>query len=176
MVSFGATVGDAAWRVNGRGDLARMDRVFEDRRTYVYRAHAVRIHARGWANLVGRRELGVRSQRDTKPRWRGEVLSNRRLVMLTTVAKKTPVLTAFAIVIVTAVEVTRETSRLWLRLRELMLRRRVEAMGVWIRKIWVDSWGTVVANGFTVGRVADEPGDIVGLLHGVCGGRGGRAS
>jgi hypothetical protein len=61
MSSFGATERDAAWGLNGRHDLARMDRVVEDRGTYVHRAHAVCIHAGGWTDPTGGRELGVRS-------------------------------------------------------------------------------------------------------------------
>ena len=84
---------------------------------------------------------------------------------------KGPFTTAVVIVIATALEFTRETSRL----RELMLRRRIEVVaGGWIREVRFDSWGTLVANGFSV-RVAEEPGGVVGLLHSVCcGGRGGR--
>jgi len=89
------------------------------------------------------------------------------------VVMTSPFTTAFAIVIVAVVEVTGETSRL----RELVLRRMVEVVvGSWIWEVRVDSWGTVVANGFSVGGVAEEPGNVVGLLHDVCGGRGGRAS
>jgi len=85
--------------------------------------------------------------------------------------RKVPFTTALVIVIATAFEVTRETSRL----SELVLRGRVEVVaGGWIREVRVDSWGTLVANGFSV-RVAEEPGGVFGLLHGVCcGGRGGR--
>ena len=83
--------------------------------------------------------------------------------------RKRPFTTALVIVIATAFEFARETSRL----SELVLRGRVVA-GDWIREVRFDSWGTLVANGFYV-RVAEEPGDVVGLLHGVCcGGRGGR--
>jgi len=59
MFSFGATVCNATWRVNGRSDLARMNRIIEYRGTHEDWAHAVRIHASGWADLMGRRELGV---------------------------------------------------------------------------------------------------------------------
>ena len=41
VVKFVTPVRDATGRVNGRGDLARMDRVFEDRRGQVDRAHPV---------------------------------------------------------------------------------------------------------------------------------------
>jgi len=78
MVKFGVAVWNATWRVNGRSDLARMNRVLEYRGTYEDRAHAVRVHASGSPDLIGRRELGVCSQWDTKPRWRGKVLSRRR--------------------------------------------------------------------------------------------------
>ena len=59
MVSFGAAVRDAAWRVNGRNDLARMNRVVEDRRTHEDWGHAVCVYAGGWTNLLGGRKLGV---------------------------------------------------------------------------------------------------------------------
>jgi hypothetical protein len=87
------------------------------------------------------------------------------------VTVKRPFTVSFTIVIVIAVEITGETSRV----RVLVLRRMLKAMGGWIREVWVDSWRTVVANGFSSGSVAEEPGDV-GLLHGVYGGRGGRAS
>jgi len=61
VIFFGAVVRDAARRVDGRSDLARVDRVVEDRRAYVYRAYAVCIQASGWADLGERREFGVRS-------------------------------------------------------------------------------------------------------------------
>jgi hypothetical protein len=61
MFHFRAIVWDATWRVNGRSDLARMDRVGEDRGTYEDWAHAVCVLASGWPNLMGRRELGIRS-------------------------------------------------------------------------------------------------------------------
>ena len=60
VIFFGAIVCDTAWRVDGRSDLARVDRVVEDRRAYVYRAYAVCIHASGWTDLGERREFGVR--------------------------------------------------------------------------------------------------------------------
>ena len=97
-------------------------------------------------------------------------------VSVSIVVMEGPFTTAFATIIIIAVEVTRETSRL----RELVLRRRVEVnVGGWIREVWADPWGTVVASRFSTRRVVEEPGDAVGLLHGVCGvcgGRGGRAS
>jgi len=61
VIVFGAAVGDAAGRVNGRSDLTRMDRVGEDRGADVDWAHAVCVHAGGRTDLLGRRELGVRS-------------------------------------------------------------------------------------------------------------------
>jgi len=85
--------------------------------------------------------------------------------------RKGPSTNAVVIGIATALEFTREISRL----SELVLRGRVEVVaGGWIREVRFDSWGTLVTNGFSV-RVAEEPGGLVGLLHGVCcGGRGGR--
>lgn len=59
VICFGAIVWDAAWRVDGRSDLARVDRVVEDRGTYVYWAYAVCVHASGWTDLGERREFGV---------------------------------------------------------------------------------------------------------------------
>ena len=105
------------------------------------------------------------------------VVSRRRLLMLLTIAKvsvpiavvEIPFTSAVVIVDVAAVEITGEASRL----RELVLRRRVEVVvWGWIWEVRVNSRGTVVANGTTVGGVAKEPGSFVGLLHGVCGGRG----
>ena len=61
VVVFGAAVGDATGRVNGRSDLTRMDRVVEDRGADVDWAYAVCVHAGGRTDLVDRRELGVRS-------------------------------------------------------------------------------------------------------------------
>ena len=85
---------------------------------------------------------------------------------------ESPFATALVIVIVAAVEATREASGL----RELVLRRRVEiVVGGWIREVWVDSWGTLIVDGSSIRAVAEEPGGVVSrLLHGVCGGRGGR--
>jgi len=79
--------------------------------------------------------------------------------------RKGPFTTAPVIVIATAFKVTRETSRL----RELVLRRRVEVpVRGWIREVGFDSWGTLVANGFSLRIFAEEPGDVVRLLHDVC--------
>jgi len=61
MVDFSATVWDAAWRVNGRSDLARMNGIVEDRGTNEDWAHAVCVYASGWPDLIGRREFSVRS-------------------------------------------------------------------------------------------------------------------
>lgn len=74
---------------------------------------------------------------------------------------------AVAIIAVIAVEATGEA----LRLRELVLWRGVEA--VLRGEVWVDSGGTLVADGFSV---AKKPGGVVGLLHDMCCGRGGWAS
>ena len=88
---------------------------------------------------------------------------------------KTPFKTALATTTVTVVEAAWET--MMLRLRQLVLRRRVEAVvGSWIWEVWIDSWGSLVANGFSTRGVTKEPGGVVGLLHGVRSGRGGRVS
>jgi len=59
MLEFSAAVWDATRMVNGRGDLARMNRILEDRGTNEYWAQSVCVHASGWSSLIGRRELGI---------------------------------------------------------------------------------------------------------------------
>ena len=61
MLEFSAAVWDATRRVNGGGDLARMNGIGEDRRTNEDWAHSVCVLANGWSSLTVRRELGVRS-------------------------------------------------------------------------------------------------------------------
>jgi len=56
---FGATVRDATGRTKGGNDLARMDRVAEDRGTDENWGHAVCVHSNRFPGLVGRRERGV---------------------------------------------------------------------------------------------------------------------
>lgn len=83
----------------------------------------------------------------------------------------TPSDTTPVIATLIVVEATGESSRL----RELVLRRGIEVVTRgWVWEIWVDSGGTVVKDGFPVGGLK-EPGGVVGLLHGVCCGRGGWA-
>jgi hypothetical protein len=173
VLELGATIWDAAWRAKGRNDLARMDRVVEDRGAYEDWAYAVRVHASGWSDLIG--ELGVRTQRDAEPRWRGEVLWRRLVMLLPVHASVVVVETPFAAVFsVTAVE----TAGGGKRLRELMLGRSVGAVvRGWVREVWVDSRGAEVVDGSSAGGVAEGPGVFVRrLLHGASGGRGGRAS
>lgn len=47
MPDFGGSIRHAAWRVNGKGDLARMDGTFKDRGTNVDRAFAIYVVANG---------------------------------------------------------------------------------------------------------------------------------
>jgi len=61
VFEFGAGVWDATWGVNGRSDLARMNRVVEDRGTYEDWAHAICVFTSGRSDLIGWRELGIRS-------------------------------------------------------------------------------------------------------------------
>ena len=90
---------------------------------------------------------------------------------------ETPFATALITAIVVVVEAIREPRGLRLGLRELVLRRRAELVGgSRIREVWIDSWGTLVVNWLSSGGIAKEPGGVVRLLHGVCCGRGGRAS
>jgi hypothetical protein len=56
---FGATVRNATRRTKGGNDLARMDRVAEDRGTHENWGHAVCVHSSRFSGLVGRREWGV---------------------------------------------------------------------------------------------------------------------
>lgn len=59
VVEFAALIRNATQRVDGRSDLARMDRVFEDRGTNVDCAHAVCVHTSAWSDLLGRRKFCV---------------------------------------------------------------------------------------------------------------------
>lgn len=80
--------------------------------------------------------------------------------------------TASVVAIVPAVEATRETTRVM----GLVLRRTVEiVVGSWIWEVRIDSWRTLVVDGFSAGGFAEEPRGVLGLLHGVRSGRGGRA-
>lgn len=79
--------------------------------------------------------------------------------------------TAAVVVVLTAVEATREASRRFGHL----LRRVFHDVGGGVWEVWIDPRRTLVVDGPPVGGAAEEPGDIVGLLHDVYGGRGGRA-
>jgi len=82
---------------------------------------------------------------------------------------ETPFSPAFITVIVAAIEATGGASRL----REPILWRRVEVVGDRVWEVWIDSWGSLVAGGFAVVGLAKKPRGVLGLLHGVCSGRGG---
>jgi len=79
------------------------------------------------------------------------------------VVETSPTTTAFITVILAAVEGSR------LRMRKLMLRRRVEVtvVGGWVREVWFNPWGVLITDWSTVGGFAQEPGGVVGALHGV---------
>ena len=75
-----------------------------------------------------------------------------------------PFSTAFAVVTVTAVETSREVPGL----RKLVLRRKFKVVRSWVWEVGLDSRGTVVVDdGYSAGGVTEEPGGVVGLLHGV---------
>lgn len=61
VFALSTTVCNATWRANGRNDLARMDRIVEDRGTQENRARAVCVCGNGRSYLIRRREPGVRS-------------------------------------------------------------------------------------------------------------------
>ena len=69
--------------------------------------------------------------------------------------------TPFAATFIVTVEITRESSRC----RELVLRSWVEVVRGWAWEVGIDSRGTVVVNGCSIGGFAAEPGDFVRLLH-----------
>ena len=174
VFALGAAERDATWRVNGGGDLARMDRVAEDGGTHEDRAHAVCVHTSGLSDLVGGRELGVWGQWDAKPGWRGLVVSGRRRLrvlrfLIVKVEVKTLIGGMFLLAIVTVAKGAGEASRLGfvLRFRELVLRRGFEAgRARWIWEAGPNARERLVANVFWVRGVGKKPRVVARLLHG----------